>query len=104
MLALRKECAYAALVTGVFPRKIAGWAPSDSIRTKALPLQALNQAITNAKETAGLIHHSNHASQHATIIYNDQLPDADITPPTGTVEDSHDNALAENVNGSYKNE
>lgn len=25
-------------------------------------------------------------------------------PPTGTVEDSYDNALAENVNSSYKNE
>ncbi|MEW6887031.1 integrase core domain-containing protein [Trueperella pyogenes] len=27
-----------------------------------------------------------------------------ITPSTGTVGDSYDNALAENVNGSYKNE
>ena len=29
---------------------------------------------------------------------------AGITPSTGTVGDSYDNALAENVNGSYKNE
>ncbi len=27
-----------------------------------------------------------------------------ITPSTGTVGDSYDNTLAENVNGSYKNE
>lgn len=80
-----------------------GWALSDSMRTKALPLQALNQAITSAKETAGMNHHSDHRSQYVSIMYNDQLTDAGITPSTKTVGDSYDNALAENVNGSYKN-
>ncbi|EFU80332.1 IS3 family transposase [Mobiluncus curtisii] len=47
---------YAAFVTDVFSRKIVGWALSDSMRTKSLPLQALNQAVVSAKETAGLIH------------------------------------------------
>lgn len=95
---------YAAFVTDVFSRKIVGWALSDSMRTEALPLQALNQAITSAKETAGVIHHSDHGSQYVSIVYNDRLTDAGITPSTGTVGDSYDNALAENVNGSYKNE
>lgn len=48
---------YAAFVTDVFSRKIVGWALSDSMRTIVLPLQALHQAITAAKETTGLIHH-----------------------------------------------
>ncbi|MBG9246763.1 hypothetical protein I4J11_08365 [Corynebacterium diphtheriae bv. mitis] len=48
---------YTAFVTDVFSRKIVGWALSDSMRTEALPLQALNQAIVCAKETTGLIHH-----------------------------------------------
>ncbi|WP_373854373.1 IS3 family transposase [Arcanobacterium haemolyticum] len=95
---------YAAFVTDVFSRKIVGWALSDSMRTEALPLQALNQAITSVKETAGVIHHSDHGSQYVSIVYNDRLTDAGITPSTGTVGDSYDNALAENVNGSYKNE
>ncbi|WP_238789169.1 IS3 family transposase [Rothia dentocariosa] len=95
---------YTAFVTDVFSRKIVGWALSDSMRTEALPLQALNQAITSAKETAGVIHHSDHGSQYVSIVYNDRLTDAGITPSTGTVGDSYDNALAENVNGSYKNE
>ncbi|WP_193387898.1 hypothetical protein [Corynebacterium propinquum] len=41
-------------------RRIAGEALSNSMRTEALLLQALNQAIVAAKETTGLIHHSDH--------------------------------------------
>ncbi len=37
-------------------------------------------------------------------MYNERLAEAGIVPSTGTVGDSYDNALAENVNGSYKNE
>lgn len=95
---------YAAFVTDVFSRKIVGWALSDSMCTEALPLQALNQAIISAKGTTELVHHSDHDSQYVSIVYNDRLTDAGITASTGTVGDSCDNALAEDVNGSYKNE
>lgn len=95
---------YAAFVTDVFSRKIVGWALSDSMRTEALPLQAVNQAITSAKETNGLVHHSDHGSQYVSVVYNERLLDVGITPSTGTVRDSYDNALAKKVNGSYKNE
>lgn len=64
----------------------------------------MNQAITSAKETSGLIHHSDHGSQYLSIVYNERLTNAGITPSTGTVGDSYDNALAKKVNGSYKNE
>ena len=53
----RKGFVYTACVTEVYSRRIAGWALSASMRTEALPLQALNQAIVCAKERAGLIHH-----------------------------------------------
>lgn len=99
-----QEFVYSAFVTNVFSPKIVGWALSDSMRTEALPLQVLNQAITSAKETAGVIHHLDHASQYVSIAYNDRLTAAGITPSTATVGDSYDNALAENVNGSYKTE
>ncbi|HCT9179324.1 TPA: transposase [Corynebacterium aurimucosum] len=39
-----------------------------------------------------------------SIAYNQYLAEYGITASTGTVGDSYDNALAENVNGSYKNE
>ncbi|WP_236659435.1 IS3 family transposase [Corynebacterium aurimucosum] len=100
----RKGFVYTAFVTDVYSRRIVGWALSDSMRTEALPLRALNQAIVCATETAGLIHHSDHGSQYVSIVYNERLAEHGITASTGTVGDSYDNALAENVNGSYKNE
>ena len=100
----KKGFVYAAFVTDVYSRRIVGWALSDSMRTEALPLQALNQAIVSARETTGLIHHSDHGSQYVSVVYNERLAQHGITASTGTVGDSYDNALAENVNGSYKNE
>ena len=52
----------------------------------------------------GLIDHSDHGSQYVSIVYNERLAEHGIAASTGTVGDSYDNALAENVNGSYKNE
>ncbi|MDK8846947.1 IS3 family transposase [Corynebacterium sp. MSK297] len=98
----KKGFMYTAFVTDVFSRHIVGWALSDSMRTEVLPLQALNQAIVCAEETTGLIHHSDHGSQYVSVVYNERLAQHGITASTGTVGDSYDNALAENVNGSYK--
>ena len=100
----KKGFVYAAFVTDGYSRRIVGWALSDSMRTEALPLQALNQAIACAEETTGLIHHSDHGSQYISVVYNERLAQHGIAASTGTVGDSYDNALAENVNGSYKNE
>ena len=100
----KKGFVYAAFVTDVYSRRIVGWALSDSMRTEALPLQALNQAIACAEETTGLIHHSDHGSQYVSVVYNERLAQHGIAASTGTVGDSYDNSLAENVNGSYKNE
>lgn len=100
----QKGFVYTAFVTDVFSRRIVGWALPDSMRTEALPLQALNQAIVCAKEITGLIHHSDHGSQYVSIVYNEKLAEYGTAASTGTVGDSYDNALAESVNGSYKNE
>lgn len=86
----------------VFSRCIVGWALSESMRTEALPLQALNQTIVCAEETTSLIHHSDHGSQYVSLVDNERLVEHKIVASTGTVGDSCDNALAENVNGSYK--
>lgn len=99
-----KGFVHAAFVTDVYSRCIVGWALSDSMRTEVLPLQALNQAIVCAKKTAGLFHHSDHGSHYVSIVYNERLAEHGIVASHGTVDDSYDNALAENVNGSYKNE
>ncbi|WP_435366669.1 DDE-type integrase/transposase/recombinase [Arcanobacterium pinnipediorum] len=75
----RKGLVYTAFVTDVFSRRIVGWALSDSMRTEALPLQALNQAIVCAKKTTGLIHHLDHGSQYVSIVYNERLAEHGIT-------------------------
>ncbi|WP_431832862.1 hypothetical protein [Corynebacterium striatum] len=54
---------YTAFVTDVYCRRILRWALSDSMRTEALPLQALNQAIVCVEETTGLVHHLDHGSR-----------------------------------------
>lgn len=100
----RKGFVRTTFVTDVFSRRNIGWTLSNSMRTETLPLQALNQAIACAEETTGLIHHSDHGSQYVSIAYNERLAEHKTAASTGTVGDSYDNALAENVNGTYKNE
>ena len=96
---------YTAFVTDVYSRMIVGWATRSTIRTEALPLQALDQEISQARgNLASLIHHSDHGSQYVSIAYGALLADHGIRSSTGTVGDSYDNALAETVNGLYKTE
>ncbi|ADI67085.1 integrase core domain protein [Mobiluncus curtisii ATCC 43063] len=95
---------YTVFVTDVYSRKIVGWATRSTMQTEELPLEALEQAIMNAKGSAGLVHHSDHGSQYTSIKYSEKLADYGIKSSTGTVGDSYDNALAETVNGLYKTE
>ena len=44
------------------------------------------------------------SKQYVSVVYNEKLTEFGIQSSTGTVGDWYDNALAENVNGSYKNE
>lgn len=97
---------YTAFVTDVFSRKIVGWATRATMTTEALPLEALEHALTSARDQAldELVHHSDRGSQYVSIRYTDRLQDAGIKASVGTVGDSYDNALAETVNGLYKAE
>ena len=45
-----------------------------------------------------------HGRQYVSVVYNERGAQHRITAYTGSVGDSYDNALAENVNGSYKYE
>ena len=51
---------YTAFVTDAFSRKIVGWSTRTTMRTDALPLEALEHALLSAKDQAleGLVHHS----------------------------------------------
>ncbi|WP_311525113.1 DDE-type integrase/transposase/recombinase [uncultured Varibaculum sp.] len=72
---------YTAFVTDVYSRKIVGWATRSSMKTEALPLEAIEQAIQGAKETlVNLTHHCDHGSQYTSIAYNERLADYGIKP------------------------
>ena len=73
MCAPGKGFGYTACVTDVYSRRILGGALSDSMRTEALLLQTLNQAIVCAEEIAGLIHDLDHGAQYVSIVYNGRL-------------------------------
>lgn len=57
----------------------------------------------SAKVTAGLVHHCDHGSQYVSIVYKARLSEHRIAASAGK-GDYYDNALADNVDGSYKNE
>jgi len=52
----------------------------------------------------GLIHHADHGSQYLSLTHSNRLADLGIEVSTCSVGDSYDNALAEIINGLYKNE
>ena len=100
----RKGLVCATFVTDVSSQRIVEWALCDSMRTEVLPLQALNKEIVCARETSGLVHYSGHGWQYVSIVYDERLSKYGIAASSGAVGDCYDNAVAENVNGSYKNE
>ncbi|MEE8737731.1 MAG: IS3 family transposase [Bifidobacterium sp.] len=96
-----------AFVTDVFARRIVGWAVSASQHTRNLPLAALDQAIAWSSRHGnpqGLIHHSDHGTQCISALYSTHLAEAGMLAGTGSGGDSHDNALAETLNGAYRTE
>lgn len=97
---------YTAFLTDVYSRRIVGWATRSTMKTEALPLEAVQHALILAQDQAlaGLVHHSDKGSQYVSIRYTNHLEEAGIKPSARSTGDSYDNALAETVNGLYKAE
>lgn len=69
-------------------------------------LDALEQALYDRQpeRSDALVHHSDRGSQYVSIRYSERLAEAGVEPSVGSKGDSHDNALAETINGLYKAE
>lgn len=96
--------AYVCFIVDVFSRMIVGWRCTSHMRT-----DMVLDAIEMARWARGTHHddlrcHSDAGSQFTSIRYGERLAEIGATPSIGTVGDSHDNALAETVNGYYKTE
>lgn len=62
-------CAYTAFAFDVYSRRIVCVTTRSTMRTDALPIEALEQALTTAGRIHGsqLIHHSDRGSQYVSL-------------------------------------
>lgn len=91
-----------ASVRDAFSNKVVGWA-TDARADTELVLTALNHALRSRNIQDGqLVHHSDKGCQYTALRFTQRLADAGVAPSTGSVGDSFDNALAENLWSSIK--
>jgi transposase InsO family protein len=101
-IACRGVFFYLALIMDLFSRKIVGWELSREIDA-GLTLAALEKAARE-RETQGCIHHSDHGVQYLSAAYMDKLHTLGMLPSMGEIGNSYDNAFAESLNKTVKNE
>lgn len=94
---------YLALIMDLFSRKIVGWELSRNVDTD-LTLTALNKAVQSRRKVDGCVHHSDHGSQYLASTYIERLHQLGMLPSMGEVGNSYDNAHAESLNKTIKNE
>lgn len=94
---------YLAVLVDLFARRIVGWAMSRYIDRK-LVTDALTMALERRRPTPGLLHHTDQGRQYATESYQQQLRDHGISPSMSRKGDCFDNACAESVISTLKNE
>jgi transposase InsO family protein len=101
-IATESGFAYLALVTDLYSRRILGYDLSRSLSQEGAT-RALQMAIAQADQPLdGLIHHSDHGVQYASIQYRQLLAQHGIRSSMGEVGNCYDNAVAERVNGILK--
>jgi putative transposase len=84
---------YLAVVLDAFSRRIVGWAMAEHLRAE-LVLAALNMAL-GQRRAKGVVHHSDHGTQHTSIAFGLRCKEANVRPSMGTVGDAYDNAMCE---------
>jgi len=90
---------YLVFIIDVFTRQIVGYAVSDHLRAVA-NLHALKMALN--KHGPPIIHHSDRGSQYIDKVYIKLLSDHNVNISMGLI--AQDNAYAERINGTVKNE
>ena len=100
---------YISLITDYYTKEIIGYSVGESLATK-YPIEALEKAlirIENLKEedmAAMPIHHSDRGVQYASSEYIKKLREFGIQPSMTESGNPKDNAVAERVNNTLKNE
>ena len=94
-----------AFVIDAYARRIVGWRASRTAHASFV-LDAVGRALQqrHLHHRGDLVHHSDRGSHYGSIEDTERLAEAGVEPSVGSVGDSHDNALAETINGLYKAE
>lgn len=96
---------YLSLVTDYYTKEIIGYSVGNTLEAK-YPEQALEMALRhyNGKDLSALIHHSDRGVQYASYAYTGRLKDCKIRISMTESGNPKDNAVAERVNNTIKNE
>ncbi len=94
---------YLSLVTDAYSRKIMGHCFHRDLSAQGC-LRALEMALENRIYRDGLIHHSDRGSQYCSREYVERLLGSGIAISMTENGDPYENALAERVNGTIKDE
>lgn len=96
---------YLSLVTDYYTKEIIGYSVGDSLETQ-YTLKALEMALEHYKgnDLSGLIHHSDRGVQYASYAYTEKLKQYGIGISMTESGNPKDNAVAERVNNTIKNE
>lgn len=95
--------AYLSLITDAYSRKIVGWKLHRSLEMDG-PLAALKMALNVNKVSSDLIHHSDRGVQYCCREYTGLLRKTKIAISMTEQGDPYENALAERVNRTIKEE
>jgi len=96
--------AYLFLLMDLFSRFIIGWHAANSLAAEGA-VDCLRMALKQLPETERkVIHHSDHGVQYSSRPYMEILNQNGIRPSMGEVGNCYDNAFAERVIGTLKNE
>ena len=94
---------YLTMITDAYSRKIVGYNISKSLGSEAA-LQALKMAIKDRKSSQELIHHSDRGLQYCSKEYIELLKKHRIRISMTEQSDPYENALAERMNRTIKEE
>ncbi len=96
---------YLSLILDAYTEEIVGWSVGPTLDTK-YPIQALKMALKrlDGQEVIDLIHHSDRGCQYASLQYIKLLKDNHIRISMTETGDPKDNAQAERINNTMKNE
>ncbi|MDO1451704.1 IS3 family transposase [Rhodocytophaga aerolata] len=101
---LPHKFAYLSLITDAYSKKIIGWSLQENLQSKG-PLEALKMALHHSRRNLdNLIHHSDRGTQYCSHEYIKLLKKHEISISMTRDGDPGENAIAERINGTIKNE